>query len=45
MAGAKGSDEQRDVYEESEVTLDPLDGRTVAVLGYGNQGRAQALNL
>ncbi len=34
-----------DVYEESEVTLAPLDGRTIAVLGYGNQGRAQALNL
>ena len=36
---------KNDVYEESEVTLAPLDGRTVAVLGYGNQGRAQALNL
>jgi ketol-acid reductoisomerase len=34
-----------DVFEESEVTLAPLDGRTVAVLGYGNQGRAQARNL
>ncbi len=34
-----------DVYEESEVTLAPLDGRSVAILGYGNQGRAQALNL
>jgi len=27
------------------VTVDALRGRTVAVLGYGNQGRAHALNL
>lgn len=34
-----------EVFEEQEVTLEPLAGRTVAVLGYGNQGRAQARNL
>lgn len=30
---------------ESDASLEPLAGKTVAVLGYGNQGRAQALNL
>lgn len=29
----------------ADASLDPLSGKTVAVLGYGNQGRAQALNL
>ncbi len=33
------------IYTESDASLEPLHGRTVAVLGYGNQGRAQALNL
>jgi ketol-acid reductoisomerase len=27
------------------VSIDALRGRTIAVLGYGNQGRAHALNL
>jgi len=27
------------------VSLEPLDGVTIAVIGYGTQGRAQALNL
>ena len=30
---------------EADAPLDPLRGRTIAVLGYGNQGRAHALNL
>jgi len=33
------------LIKDSEVTLEPLAGKTVAVLGYGNQGRAQGLNL
>ena len=33
------------VYHDDDASLDPLDGRTVAVLGYGNQGRSQALNM
>jgi ketol-acid reductoisomerase len=33
------------MYKEADVSLDPLKGKTVAILGYGNQGRAQALNL
>jgi ketol-acid reductoisomerase len=31
--------------EESDAPTAPLDGRTVAVVGYGTMGRAQALNL
>jgi len=33
------------LLKDDSATLRPLEGRTVAVLGYGNQGRAQALNL
>ena len=33
------------ILKDDDVSLDPLTGITVAVLGYGNQGRAQALNL
>ncbi|MFH1266765.1 MAG: ketol-acid reductoisomerase, partial [Planctomycetota bacterium] len=33
------------LLKDSEASLEPLRGKTVAVLGYGNQGRAQALNL
>jgi ketol-acid reductoisomerase len=33
------------VYTEADASLEPLAGKTVAILGYGNQGRAQALNL
>lgn len=33
------------VYYDQDVSLDPLRGKTVAVIGYGSQGRAQALNM
>ncbi|HZV49833.1 MAG TPA: NAD(P)-binding domain-containing protein [Candidatus Dormibacteraeota bacterium] len=33
------------VWDASELSLDPIRSRAVAVVGYGNQGRAQALNL
>ena len=33
------------LIKDSETSLDPLRDKTVAVLGYGNQGRAQGLNL
>jgi ketol-acid reductoisomerase len=33
------------LLKESDASLAPLSGKTVAVLGYGNQGQAQALNL
>jgi ketol-acid reductoisomerase len=33
------------LLNDADVSLEPLTGKTVAILGYGNQGRAQALNL
>ena len=33
------------LLKDQDATLAPLEGKTVAILGYGNQGRAQALNL
>jgi len=46
MSDPTGSDPRRaPVLEEASVSLAPLDGLTVAVLGYGNQGHAHALNL
>jgi ketol-acid reductoisomerase len=33
------------IYTDDDASLDPLAGKSVAILGYGNQGRAQALNL
>src|SRR5712692_3182921 len=33
------------IFRENDATLEPLKGKTIAVLGYGNQGSAQALNL
>jgi ketol-acid reductoisomerase len=33
------------VYHDRDADLSTLEGRRIAVIGYGNQGRAQALNL
>ncbi|MCS7142986.1 MAG: ketol-acid reductoisomerase [Aigarchaeota archaeon] len=33
------------VFYDKDASLDALKGKTVAVIGYGSQGRAQALNL
>jgi ketol-acid reductoisomerase len=33
------------VYHDEDIDESVLDGKTVAVIGYGSQGRAQALNL
>jgi len=33
------------IFRESDATLEPLQGKTIAILGYGNQGSAQALNM
>jgi ketol-acid reductoisomerase len=33
------------MFYDSDASLKPLEGKTVAILGYGSQGRAHALNL
>lgn len=33
------------IYHDDDADLGVLNGKTVAVIGYGNQGRSQALNL
>ena len=33
------------VYHDEDASLRPLSGKTVSVIGYGSQGRAQALNI
>jgi len=33
------------VYHDEDADLDPIKGSTIAILGYGNQGSAQARNL
>ncbi|MFX0015930.1 MAG: NAD(P)-dependent oxidoreductase [Promethearchaeota archaeon] len=33
------------LYHETDGDLDVLEGKTVAIIGYGNQGRSQALNM
>ncbi len=38
MSGAK-------IYYDADASLEPLRDKTIAVIGYGSQGRAQALNL
>jgi ketol-acid reductoisomerase len=34
-----------DMLREADIDPGPLEGKRIAILGYGNQGRAQALNL
>ncbi|MGB9612180.1 MAG: ketol-acid reductoisomerase, partial [Bryobacteraceae bacterium] len=31
-------------YYEQDGSLEPLQGKTVAIIGYGSQGHAHALN-
>jgi ketol-acid reductoisomerase len=33
------------IYYDEHASLEPLRGKTIAIIGYGNQGRSQALNL
>jgi ketol-acid reductoisomerase len=33
------------IYHDSDADLAALEGETIAIVGYGNQGRSQALNL
>jgi len=34
-----------EIIRDDQASLEPLEGRSIAVIGYGNQGRAQALNM
>jgi ketol-acid reductoisomerase len=34
-----------EIIRDDQASLEPLKGKTMAVIGYGNQGRAQALNM
>ena len=38
-------DELSTMIYEDDASLEPLEGKTVAILGYGSQGHAHALNL
>jgi len=38
-------DTPQDIFYDSDADLSLLDGKTVAILGYGSQGHAHALNL
>ncbi len=33
------------IFRDADATLEPLVGKTIGIIGYGNQGRSQALNL
>ena len=33
------------MYYDADVNTDALEGKTIAVIGYGSQGHAHALNL
>lgn len=33
------------LFYDKDCSLEPLAGKTIVFIGYGNQGRAQALNL
>src|ERR1700709_2018720 len=39
------NDKPQDVFYDDDADLSLLDGKTVAILGYGSQGHAHALNL
>ncbi len=34
-----------EIYHDEDADLKVLAGETIAIVGYGNQGRSQALNL
>jgi len=43
--GKAGMSHDSTMIYEDDATLGPLEGKTVAILGYGSQGHAHALNL
>ena len=40
-----GLNDTNPIYYESDCNLSVLDGKTIAIIGYGSQGHAHALNL
>jgi ketol-acid reductoisomerase len=42
---ADSNDSKQRMYYDEDASLEPLEGKTVAILGYGSQGHAHALNL
>ncbi|MGA3165256.1 MAG: NAD(P)-dependent oxidoreductase [Terriglobia bacterium] len=41
----KGANQRMEAYYDSDASLEVLHHQTLGIIGYGNQGRAQALNL
>jgi ketol-acid reductoisomerase len=37
--------DQKDIFYDDDADLSALEGKTIAILGYGSQGHAHALNL
>ena len=35
----------QEIYQDGDADLAVLEGKTIAIIGYGNQGRSQALNM
>ena len=33
------------LFYDNDCSLEPLKGKTIVFIGYGNQGRAQSLNM
>jgi ketol-acid reductoisomerase len=45
MPDDNAQDQKQDIFYDSDADLSLLQGKTVAILGYGSQGHAHALNL
>jgi ketol-acid reductoisomerase len=45
MPDDSSKDPRKDIFYDSDADLSLLEGKTVAILGYGSQGHAHALNL
>src|SRR6187402_2779846 len=45
MPDDNARDQKQDIFYDSDADLSLLEGKTVAILGYGSQGHAHALNL
>src|SRR3954469_6113607 len=39
------NDNDKDIFYDGDADLQALEGKTIAILGYGSQGHAHALNL